>query len=306
MHANRSIDFVPPARLASAEPTAAARAPAAQQRRGQPAAPLAWRRFRFPQSLVKYAALLAGLALVAYAIDYLDIDLDRLPGMLGRMGATLAQRYYPPNLEHILQRDYLAAVLQTLEMSYLATVLGILAAIPLAWFGSSNMTPSRRFLYPLARLAMTGARSVHEMIWTILLVAILGFGMLPGTLALILFCIGFAGKLFAEAIEAIDAGQVEAMRATGAGKLQVFVFAVLPQVRVAWTGISIYTWDAVFRAATIVGFFGAGGMGWYLRESVQLIASRDVAAILLSIVAVVVLVELVSAWLRNAIAKSVA
>jgi phosphonate transport system permease protein len=144
------------------------------------------------------------------------------------------------------------------------------------------------------------------MIWTIIAVTILGFGLLPGTVALTLFCIGFAGKLFAEAIESIRPGQVEAIRASGASLFQVFVFAVLPQVRVAWTGISIYTWDVVFRAATVVGFFGAGGMGWYLRESVQRVASRDVAAILLSIILVVVISELLSAWLRTRIAKAIA
>lgn len=271
-----------------------------------PGAPLTWSRFRYPQSLYKYAVLLALLALTAYAIDFLNIDLDRLPGMLGRMGATLSQRYFPPNIAHVMQMDYLGAVWQTLEMSYLATVLGIALAVPLAWFGSHNMTPSRYLLYPAARLIITGARSVHEMIWTILFVALLGFGMLPGTLALTLFCIGFAGKLLAEAVEAVDHGQVESIRATGANELQVFVFGVLPQVRVAWTGIAIYTWDAVFRAATIVGFFGAGGMGSYLRESVQMIASRDVAAILLSIIAIVVALELVSAWLRDRVARAIA
>ena len=88
--------------------------------------------------------------------------------------------------------------------------------------------------------------------------------------------------------------------------MQVFIFAVLPQVRVAWTGISIYTWDALFRAATVVGFFGAGGMGWYLRESVQRIASNDVAAILLSIILVVIVSELLSAWMRQRIALAIA
>ena len=206
----------------------------------------------------------------------------------------------------MLQPDYLRSVIETLQMSYLATVVGLAIAVPLAWFASFNMTPSPRFAYPLARLVIMGARSVHEMIWTILLVALLGFGMLPGALALTLYCIGFSGKLFSEAIEAIEPGQVEAIRATGANDFQVFVFAVLPQVRVAWTGISIYTWDVLFRAATVVGFFGAGGMGWYLRESVQRIASRDVAAILLSIVVVVIISELVSAWLRKRIANAIA
>ena len=101
-------------------------------------------------------------------------------------------------------------------------------------------------------------------------------------------------------------GQVEAIRSAGGTPLQVFVFAVLPQVRVAWTGITIYTWDVVFRAATVVGFFGAGGMGWYLRESVQRVASRDVAAILLSIIVVVIVSELFSAWLRTRIARAIA
>jgi phosphonate transport system permease protein len=222
------------------------------------------------------------------------------------MGEMLARRYFPPNVEHVLNGDYLHAVVETMQMSYLATVLGIGAAIPLAWFAAWNITPSRRFVYPVARLFIMACRSVHEMIWTILLVALLGFGMLPGALALTLFCIGFAGKLFSEAVEAIEPGQVEAIRAAGADPLQVFVFAVLPQVRVAWAGIAIYTWDVVFRAATVVGFFGAGGMGWYLRESVQRVASKDVAAILLSIIVIVVASELLSAWLRNRIARAIA
>ena len=136
------------------------------------------------------------------------------------------------------------------------------------------------------------------MIWTILFVTILGFGMLPGVLALSLFSLGFTGKLFSEEIEAINHGQVEAIQATGANPLKVFVYAVLPQVRVAWTGISIYTWDAAFRAATVVGFFGAGGMGWYLRRTVQQIESNRVAAVLLSIIVLVVISEVISAWAR--------
>jgi phosphonate transport system permease protein len=268
--------------------------------------PATWSRFRYPQSLYKYVALLGSLAFLAFSIDYLDIDLERLPGLLGRMGEMLARRYVPPNVGHVLNAEYWHTVVETLQMSYFATVIGLAAAVPLAWFSAWNVTPSQRFLYKPARLVIMACRSVHEMIWTILLVMVLGFGMLPGALALTLYCIGFAGKLFSETIEAIRPGQVEAIRATGASKLQVFVYAVLPQVRVAWTGISIYSWDVCFRAATVVGFFGAGGMGWYLRESVQRVASKDVAAILLSIIVVVVLSELLSAWLRKYIAKAVA
>jgi len=289
----------------AATPSAAV-IPVARDTAAANAMPITWSRFRYPQSLYKYAAILGTLVFIAFALDYLNIELDRLPGMLGRMGEMLGRRYFPPNTAHIMNADYLHTVVETLQMSYLATVLGVVMAIPLAWFAAHNLTPNRRFLYPVARLIIMACRSVHEMIWTILFVMLLGFGMLPGALALTLFCIGFAGKLFSEAIEAIKPGQVEAIRSVGGNQLQVFVFAVLPQVRVAWTGITIYTWDVVFRAATVVGFFGAGGMGWYLRESVQRVASRDVAAILLSIIVVVIVSELFSAWLRTRIAKAVA
>jgi len=305
MPAKPSFDPALIARGPAGQPAAFARGTTAE-RDAAAGIPSGWQRFRFPQSLYRYAALLATLAFIAYAVDRLNIDLERLPGILGRIATTLGQRYFPPNIEHITRADYLHSVLETMQMSYLATVLGIVLAIPLSWLASFNQTPSRHVGYGLARLIIMGCRSVHEMIWTILLVAVLGFGMLPGTLALTLFCIGFAGKLFTEAIEAIRPGPVEAIRATGGNRFQIFVFAVLPQVRVAWTGISIYTWDVVFRAATVVGFFGAGGMGWYLRESVQRIASHDVAAILLSIIIVVVAAELFSAWLRRRVAAAIA
>ncbi|MBL8327108.1 MAG: phosphonate ABC transporter, permease protein PhnE [Rubrivivax sp.] len=265
-----------------------------------------WKRFRFPQSLYKYGALLGALAFVWWSLEVLRIDAERLPGLLQRIGSVLANRYWPPEWSHVVKPDFVDAVIDTFQMSYVATVVGLLVAIPLAWFASFNMTPSRRFLYPVCRLVVMSCRSVHEMIWTIVLVAIVGFGMLPGTLAMTLFCIGFGGKLMAEAIEAIRKGPVEAIRATGAGHLQTFVFAVLPQVRVAWAGIAIYTWDVVFRASTVVGFFGAGGMGHYLRESVQRVESRQVAAIILTIVGIVIVAELFSAWVRARIARAVA
>jgi phosphonate transport system permease protein len=195
------------------------------------------------------------------------------------------------------------SMLQTLEMSLLGGVLGVLFSIPLAWFAAHNITVSRRVAYPFGRFAIMSSRAIHETIWTILFVTILGFGMLAGVLALTMFCIGFAGKLFSDELEAIDMGPVEAMRSVGASPLQVFQYAVLPQVRVAFTGIAIYTWDVAFRAATVVGFFGGGGMGWYLKRTVQQMESTRVAAILLSIIALVALAEIGSGWVRRRIRR---
>ena len=262
-----------------------------------------WSRFKFPGTAIRWGGWVFLLVFIAYAIEYLNIPLDRLFGMFGRMGTTLANRYYPPDIPYILDLGYAQSVMETVQMAYLGALFGLAITLPLGWFAAHNVTPSRRFVYPVARFVTMGFRAVHEMIWAILFVAILGFGMLPGVLALTFFCTGFAGKLLAEEIEAIDMGPVEAMRATGANLLQVVAFGVFPQVRVAFTGIAIYTWDVAFRAATVVGFFGAGGMGWYLKRNVLQIDTERVAAILLSIVVLVIISESLSAWARAKVMK---
>lgn len=268
-----------------------------------PAVPKRWSRYKHPESLYSYGTWLIAFSVVVFSIEYLNIPLDRLLGMFGRMGEVIAQRYYPPDIDYVMERDYLGYVVETIQMAYLGALFGLLITVPLAWFAAYNMTPSRRFVYPVARLFSMSCRAVHETIWAILFVSILGYGMLPGVLALTLFSAGFAAKLFAEEIEAIDMGPVEAMRATGANLFQVMVFGVFPQVRVAFTGIAIYTWDVAFRAATVVGFFGAGGMGWYLKRSVLQIETERVAAIILSIIVLVLISEILSAWARNTVMK---
>ena len=262
-----------------------------------------WSRYRHPQSTIRFAVLLAILAFLGYSIAFLNIDLSRLLGAFPRLAQILATRYFPPDMDYVSDAEFIHSVIRTLEMSLLGGFLGVACSIPLAWLAARNITISRRIAYPLGRFAIMGSRSIHETIWTILFVTVLGFGMLAGTLALTVFCIGFAGKLFSDELEAIDMGPVEAMRSVGASPLQVFQYAVLPQIRVAFTGIAIYTWDVAFRAATVVGFFGGGGMGWYLKRTTQQLESTRVAAILLVIIALVLLAELGSSWLRNRIRR---
>lgn len=265
--------------------------------------PRRWSRFRYPGSLFRLGGLLAALAFIAYSLEFLNVDLSRLLGAFPRLAEILATRYYPPELDYVAEPNFLTSVLRTVQMSLLGGVFGVLLSIPLAWFASYNVTVSRRLAYPFGRLAIMGSRAIHETIWTILFVTVLGFGMFAGILALTMFCIGFAGKLFADEMEAVDMGPVEALRSVGAGPLQVFQYAVLPQVRVAFTGISIYTWDVAFRAATVVGFFGGGGMGWHLKRSVQQMDTTRSAAILLTIIALVTLAELGSGWVRRVIRR---
>jgi len=277
---------------------------ATQARSRSKTAPREWQRFKYPESLYSWGFLLLALVFLSYSIIYLNIPLERFFNMFGRVGTLITERYYPPEMDYVMEADYLSSVFDTIQMAYLGALFGMMMAVPLGWFGAYNMTPSRRYVYPVARLVAMSTRAVHETIWAILFVTILGFGMMAGVLALTMFCIGFAGKLFAEEIEAIDMGQVEAIRSTGASEMSVMVYAVFPQVRVAFTGIGIYTWDVAFRAATVVGFFGAGGMGWYLKRNVLQIETTRVSAILLSIIVLVLVSEGVSAWARARVAKA--
>jgi phosphonate transport system permease protein len=186
-------------------------------------------------------------------------------------------------------------------MSFLGTVYGVLLAVPVAWFGAWNVTPSRTICYPFGRAALVLSRAIPPIIWAMILVVILGFGPMAGTITLVLLTLSFAGKLMSEQVEAIDMGPVEAIRATGAGEIKTFVYAVLPQVKAAWIGIIIYNWDSTFRASTILGFVGAGGLGLYLRSTTQLLDYERAMGIILVVIALVIASEILSHFARRRI-----
>jgi phosphonate transport system permease protein len=265
---------------------------------------LKWSRYSFTETLWSFCTVLAILVFLGYSLHFLNIDVLVMLTALGKLGGVIADRFYPPEISYVTNPGYLSSILDTLQMSFLGGILGVILAIPLAWFSAWNVTPHRMIFFPFGRLCVISSRAIHETIWTILFVSILGFGMLAGVSALTMFCIGFAGKLFSDEIEAVDIGPVEAMRAAGANSFQVFIYAVMPQVRVAFTGIAIYTWDVAFRAATVVGFFGGGGMGWYLKRNVQQLENLRVGAIILSIIAMVLAAEFISSWLRETVNRS--
>ena len=263
-----------------------------------------WSRFKYPTTLYKYAALLLVLVFLTFSLTFMNVSISKMFGAMGGLLGVIADRYYPPDLLYVADTGYLDSIIDTLQMSFLGGIFGVFISIPLAWFSAANVSPSKNFLFPSGRMSIISCRAIHETIWTILFVSVLGFGMLAGVSALTMFCIGFAGKLFSDEIEAIEMGPVEAMRSSGANPFQVFLFAVVPQVRVAFTGIAIYTWDVAFRAATVVGFFGGGGMGWYLKRNVQQLENLRVGAIILSIIILVLIAEFLSGLLRRTVDKA--
>jgi phosphonate transport system permease protein len=142
------------------------------------------------------------------------------------------------------------------------------------------------------------ARSFHPIIVAIIFVKALGFGAIAGIMALIVASVGFIGKLFAEAIEEISLKQVEAVRATGASFMNVVFMAVVPQVTARFIGFATYQVDSNLRNSTMVGIVGGGGIGGTLFSAFQRFDYDFVMAILLSIIALVMLGEIIAGWLR--------
>ena len=248
--------------------------------------------------LFRFGGLLIFLSFAVWTVYHLNIPLDRFFGMFGRVGHMFFDRMMPPDIVYAMQPSILYRVLETIEMTFLGSFFGTVIAIFVSWFAAWNVTPSRRLFYPLGRGILVLARSVPVLIWGMLLVAILGFGPMAGVIALTLLTISFAGKLMSEQVEAIDMGPVEAMRATGASRTKVFIYGVIPQVKPAWIGIAIYNLDSIFRASTVLGFVGAGGLGIYLRMNIQELEYQKAMGVIALIVCLVIVSEVTSHYLR--------
>ena len=213
---------------------------------------------------------------------------------LARAG-TVFSRAFPPDFQR--GQLLLDGIVESIQMATLSTALGAALGIPVAVMAARNVAPLP--VYIVGRAAVSLGRTFHEIIVAIILVKAVGFGPLAGTLTLTLNSLGFFSKLLAEQIEQIDRGQTEAIRATGAGRGAVLLFAVLPQVLPRIIGLTVYQWDIHLRQSTIIGIVGAGGIGTTLYNSFSRYDYDFTLAILLVIVAIVCVGEWASAWARR-------
>ena len=253
------------------------------------------------KKIVNYVLVLFLFTFLYWSFTYLNIPVRRFFTMWGPIGYKIHQLFLPPDFGYLNNMKLLRSIVQTFQLAFLGTVVGLILCVPLAWFAAINVTPSKFILYPISRGIIILSRSIYEIIWAILFTMILGFGPLAGTLTCILATIGFSGKLMAEEVEAIRVGPIEAIRAAGGNELDVFFYAIFPQVRVAWAGIAIYSWDSTFRLATILGYVGAGGIGMYLRETIEMLDYSKTGMTLIVIIGLVIVSEVVSANARKKI-----
>jgi phosphonate transport system permease protein len=210
--------------------------------------------------------------------------------------AQLSSEMVPPNFAR--WQSWIRPLLDTLAMSVAGTALAVMLSLPLALLAAPNTTPNP-VVYRFARVVLAALRSVPEIILGILFVAIVGFGALPGVLALALHSTGMVAKFYAESIEHVDPKPLEAANAAGASRFQVITHAVLPQVLPQLADITIYRWEYHFRASAVLGIVGAGGIGFELMAALRLIKYDEVSAILLSILACVLVVDSIGAALRK-------
>ena len=239
-------------------------------------------------------AVLVGVCLLALVVTGF-FDASRfIEG--GPAIAQLASEMVPPNFER--WQSWIKPLWDTLAMSIAGTALAVVLSLPLALMAAPNTTP-HPVIYRLVRTLMAAMRSVPEIIFGIIFVAAVGFGALPGVLALALHSTGMVAKFYAETIEHVDPKPIEAARASGASLGQFITHAVLPQVLPQLADITIYRWEYHFRASAVLGIVGAGGIGFELMAALRLIKYDEVSAILLTILACVVLVDSTGAALRR-------
>src|ERR1700757_1498866 len=246
----------------------------------------AWLRWALGIGAVAYLAAAFGTTEVNWPRDW-----EGLP-----RGARFFAAFFPPDFTG--HRDDIAnGILESLWMTVVATAIGIAISVPVGIGAAKNIAP--RPVYYVCRGVLAISRSFQEIILAIFFVKLFGFGPFAGVVTLAFATIGFYGKLLAEDIEDMDPSQAEAVRTTGAGWLQWINYGVQPQVMPRMIGLSLYRFDINFRESAVVGIVGGGGIGATLNTAFDRYEFDSAAAILLIIIAIVMLMEYSSGYLRR-------
>ena len=224
-----------------------------------------------------------------------DTDWERM-GSIGQV-LTSAGRFM--GIDFSLVPNLLVPAIETFMISCLGTLLGVIICVPVTWFGARNITPFKPITYPIGRLLMSISRSIHEIVWALFFVAVLGLGALPGIFAIAVRSVGFIAKMSAEAIENVELGPVDAIRATGANNFQVLLFAILPQVLPQVLGIIFFEWEINIRRSAILGLVGAGGLGLVFFRQMNTFNHHGVTTVIIAILGIIMIGEVISHYTRN-------
>ena len=224
-----------------------------------------------------------------------DTDWERM----GSLSEVLASAGRFIGIDFSLIPNLLEPAIETFMISFLGTLLGVIICVPATWFGALNITPFKPITYPLGRFLMTISRSIHEIVWALFFVAVFGLGALPGIFAIAVRSVGFIAKMSAEAIEDIELGPLDAIRATGANRFQVLLFAILPQVLPQVIGVILFEWEINIRRSAILGLVGAGGLGLVFFRQMNTFNYHGVTTVIIAILGIIIIGEIVSHFTRK-------
>ena len=265
--------------------------------RRDPAAPLLreWTRFSPRQRLARFAIWLGIVAALVGPVRTLEIIPEFLADAPEQM-ADLLVRMWPPDLRYYPDAVH-AALIETIHIATLGTILCFAFAVPIALLASRIITPVPA-LNAFAQLLLVSSRSVNTLVWALVFVAVFGPGAAAGVMAVAFRSIGFVGKLLAEALDGTANGPIEALRAAGSPWSAVMLKGYWPQVQPAFWGIALFRWDINVRESAVLGLVGAGGIGVVLDDALNFFQWDRAATVLLAIFAVVILAEIVVTRIR--------
>ncbi|MFZ4656328.1 MAG: phosphonate ABC transporter, permease protein PhnE [Caldilineaceae bacterium] len=263
----------------------------ADQSPSLPTPPTRWQR----PSALTWLALVLLLAFVLQGLNNAELSLARLVRGFFRLGNFLAQAF-PPTIERL--PNLVAATVETFQMALIGTLFGALLSLPLAVLAARTVSP-----HPLLHLATRSLigfmRAVPDLIWGLIFIVAVGLGPAAGILAIMIDTISFCGRFYAERIEELDSGPLDALRATGATYLAVLVNGVAPAALPSFVATTLFSLEGSVRSAVVLGLVGAGGIGIELATAMQLLRYEEAATIIIIIFVVVIGVERLSSTIRR-------
>ncbi|MGR7994803.1 phosphonate ABC transporter, permease protein PhnE [Xanthobacter sp. ZOL 2024] len=240
----------------------------------------------------------AALALALFGFWHLGFNFDRLGTGLGQL-AHFITLMMPPDPGAQLPL-YIHALWETLAIAFLGTLLGAVIAFPFGFLAAKNVIPNI-FAHFAVRRVLDTVRGVDKLIWALIYVTVVGLGPFAGILAIATASIGELGKLFSEAVEALDRKPVEGVTASGGSPMAAVRFGMLPQVLPVLASQLLYYFESNARQSTIVGIVGAGGLGLHLAEQIRVLEWQKVSFLILMMLVMVGVIDFISSRLRFAI-----
>ena len=269
-----------------------------------------------PRRVFPWLTTAGFVALIVWSGLGTQVDVGALLGGEGRRQmAVYVKKLFPPDLSAQMVREASIGAIETFAISFVGSLLAVLIALPLAvlttrtilyrgiLYEGRRLRPwekgSRVGVYACAKAMLNILRTIPEIVWALIFVFLVGLGPFPGALALGVHTGGVLGKLFGEVLEDVDPRPLESLQASGATRLQILFYGILPQALPQWASYALYRWEVNIRAAAVLGFVGAGGIGQRVYVSLSLFLEHQLLTLIIAIYVMVTLVDALSAWLRR-------